>query len=290
MQQVIDYILNNLAANRYLIVSLAAYYAFAFLIARRAARRGENADKIWSLSVWMGIGALLGGYLGFLLINSAIFVQDPGLLLGNFGVTFYGVLTGGLLGAWFGASRARVGLGHVAALMAPFLPLTIALDRVGCLVGPSACLGGAMDAPFGVWFPGETVARFPSHLVEGGAALLIFAGVLLIERKRRQWDVLPFILGLGAYALVRSAVDFTRLPINPGWMQLEVAIGFFIAFLALGHLVMQALSPKLAEAAGETHKVREHYQMQPHRARAPRRKRSEHVAPEAAAPSSADHK
>lgn len=299
--QVVDYVVNNILANRYLIVSLVAFYAFAFLLARRAAQRGQDPDGVWSTAIWMGLGALLVGYAGFILINLPSFIRDPGLLLGNVGVTFYGVLAGGLAGAWFGARRAGLSVRYVAMLAAPLLPLVIALDRLGCVVGFNACLGGAMDAPFGIILPGNDVPRFPSHIVEGVLTLLVAGAVFLLERKKARAGLAPFVLGVGAYVLIRSAVDFTRLPINVAWIQIEITLGFFIAFLAAGYLIMRALSPRLTEVNGAP-KTKDHWQIQPHRARAPRRRRSEGAAPvtatnpgkesapQGAAPSSGDHK
>jgi prolipoprotein diacylglyceryltransferase len=272
--QAIDYVVNNLLVNRYLIVSLVAFYLFAFLMARRATRSGIDSDRVWSTALWTGLGAIVLGYGFYLVINLSVLLRDPSLFIGNVGITFYGVLTGGLLGARFGAKRAGLSLRRIAILAAPFLPMAIAVDRIGCLVGPQACLGGRMDAPFGVVLAGSNVARFPSHLVEGALTLLVVVAVLLIERRKPLLELAPFVIGLSSYVVIRSAVDFTRVATNIGWLQIEIALGFFAAFLAVAYFATQAVSLRLADASSES-KTKSSWRMQPHRARAPRRRRGD---------------
>ena len=161
------------------------------------------------------------------------------------GSTIIGALVAGSLTAyglcrWHGISPGRA----LDAGLVP-VPLGQAIGRIGCFLAP-CCTGRPTDSWLGMMLPdgaGMWARRYPSQLMASFFDLLIFAALLLVERRagglRHSAPGLPFpgfltLLFLGLYCVKRFALEFTRTEprwLGPlSWAQLASLAGLLVVF------------------------------------------------------------
>jgi phosphatidylglycerol---prolipoprotein diacylglyceryl transferase len=132
--------------------------------------------------------------------------------------TWFGAVLGGGLTGLLACRIWRWPLGTAFDLGTPPIALGQAIGRLGCLAagccqgkpngGPLAMV---LPDPSGVWCP-----RYPAQLLAAAGNLLIFGGLLLLERRRGGLGrpvVFPgflTLLFLGLYAIKRFALEFLR--------------------------------------------------------------------------------
>jgi phosphatidylglycerol:prolipoprotein diacylglycerol transferase len=173
--------------------------------------REEGIDS--RILVWVVLGGVVGSKLyfavDFWLRHGRSFLA---LLTSQGGVTWYGGLLGGALGAFLGAGIYRVSWVHVANCASPGLALGQAVGRFGCfLVGDD--YGRATDLPWAVAFPHgapPTLERVhPTQLYEL-LWLVLVAGYLWRRRKSSSFLFGEYLVlsGLG-----RFLIEYWRL--NP---------------------------------------------------------------------------
>lgn len=207
-------LIRNLVANIDLAILLGAYYGVAQLMKRRAAGLGINAARMGDLTMWVAVGAVVGGRIAHIVSVGGL--SDIGLratLLINTGMNLYGAIAGGLLVGWLYAKRRRLPIGMSLDIFALFVPLVIVAQRFSCLVTTS-CYGRQASAPFGIRFAGNAQPRIPSDLYEGLLTLLLFAGLLWLSTKLYQPRGVLFLAFLVGYPLMRAAIDMTRISIG----------------------------------------------------------------------------
>ena len=194
------------------------------------ARRLVLADSLWGatkrpsvtdiddLIVWVALGVVLGGRIGYVLFyNLPLYLDHPMEILAirNGGMSFHGGFLGAVL-AMLLFARAR-GLGGLTLLdlAAVVVPIGLFFGRIANFVNGELWGRPAPDFPYAVVFPtGGDVPRYPSQLFEAGAeGLLLF--VVMAWAVRRFGFRRPGLLGglfvLG-YAVTRTVCEFFREP------------------------------------------------------------------------------
>ncbi len=213
--ELILWLLDRLPAVSDLLTLFAAAWLVTWLATRRAPAEGLARERIDDAAFWLGLGALVGARLGYILPDAPTYLRYPlDLVRIQSGLSFHSAVAGALAVAGWFAWRGRLPLGPMADLFAPYLALGIALQRVGCLIRGD-CFGALAPPPFGIIFPGLSQPRYPAELYEAVLALGLF-GLLRLWRKRRRF---PGELGLAflvAYPLLRAGVDFFRINLG-GW-------------------------------------------------------------------------
>lgn len=209
-------------------VLLAAGWLVTRLAERRAERLGLGAEQIESVAFWLGVGALIGARLPFVLARPDAYLANPlDLVRLSMGLSLDGALAGGLLVLGWFARRRGLPFWPVVDGYALALPLGIGLYRLGCLVRGD-CYGRLAPPPFGVVFPGLTQPRFPAELYEAGLALALFGCLWWLDRRRPRPGALALAFFL-TYPLAHAAVDATRIAVGAGPLSSDQLVSLAVA-------------------------------------------------------------
>jgi len=173
--------------------------AIAFLVGiwlgrRRAAARGYDPDMVIDLSVIVIIVSILGARLAYVFVRWEHYQHDlSGILrIWEGGLALYGgLIAGTLAGLWF-FRRRGMSIWAGADILVPSLALGVAIGRIGCFLN-GCCFGHACDHPWGVVFAPESNAGMtfpgahlhPTQIYESLLALVVFAILILVDRRRR---------------------------------------------------------------------------------------------------------
>jgi phosphatidylglycerol:prolipoprotein diacylglycerol transferase len=228
-------------AVRWYGLAYLAAFAIGYGLLRRMASKGTlrlAPAAVGDLVTWLIVGVMVGGRLGWWLVYDR---ADGGpwwepLAIWQGGMSFHGGLVGVAVALLLFARVRRVRLWNVADGLALVTPFGLLLGRLANFVN-AELVGRPTKLPWGVVFPGETIARHPSQLYEALLEGVILGGVLWIVFKlvcrRRDGDLALLFIGL--YGIFRFAVEFTRQP--------DPQVGF-IAFdwLTMGQLLSAAMT------------------------------------------------
>ena len=174
--------------------------------------------KADDLLLWMTLGVLLGGRLGYVLF------YDPGYFFSHpleipavwhGGMSFHGALLGCILVIWQFARRNGVATWSVLDLCAAATPIGLFFGRLANFVN-AELWGRPSDVPWSMVFPGAgPVPRHPSQLyealLEGLVLFAVLAWLTYGPKALRKPGVIggSFMLG---YGLARSFAEFFREP------------------------------------------------------------------------------
>jgi phosphatidylglycerol:prolipoprotein diacylglycerol transferase len=173
------------------------------LIARAGARRAGLATALVDdAALWVGVSALIGGRLLYLVQNELPdLAMHPlhAFAIWHGGLSFYGLIAG-LVGLAVWARRRGVVFGIAADVVAPAVAAGQAVGHIGCLIGGDS-YGLPTDGPFAVVYrhpdamAPQGIPLHPTQLYEA-VSLGILAVVLWASRGRLER------LGPGATAAV----------------------------------------------------------------------------------------
>ncbi len=207
---------------------VAGFLAGAWLLRRyaRAGRSLVSAEKVGDLMVWIVLGVLLGGRLGFfLLYQLGTLREDPLAILRVWdgGMSSHGGFLGVAAALWFFSRSEKIPFLHLCDITASAASIGLFFGRIANFIN-GELWGKITDVPWAVIFPRSepdaplylVSPRHPSQLYEAGLeGLLLFAFIQLrfwrsdIVRKQ------PGRLGgeyLLAYAAVRIFGELFREP------------------------------------------------------------------------------
>ena len=196
---------------------------------------GIDAAAIDDLIVWLVLGIILGGRIGYVLF------YKPGYYLANpleaayvwqGGMSFHGGAIGVILAmAAFSAKRGIAFL-PVADLVACAVPIGLFFGRIANFIN-GELFGRPSDVAWAVVFPrGGPEPRHPSQLyesfLEGLVLFLILAALWRFSNLRDRPGALGgvFLMGYGAF---RMFVELFREP--------DVHLGFLVAGATMGQLL-----------------------------------------------------
>ena len=218
------------------------WYALAYiagiLIGYWILRRITGRPRLWKddspaldrkrlddLMVWLVLGIVLGGRLGYVLFyGGGQFLEDPLSILRVWegGMSFHGGLLGVAVAATAFGHRHNLPLTGLADGLALAAPPGLFLGRIANFIN-AELWGRPTDLPWGVIFPGSAAqdcpgvegacARHPSQFYEAGLEGLLLGAILLWLVHARCWLKRPgaiagvFVAGYGAS---RFAVEFFR--------------------------------------------------------------------------------
>lgn len=227
------------------------FTAVGFLIGARflladTRKRAISDDLIYSVLTRAAIGALIGARTVFVINNFSNYDSPiEWFKVWEGGISLLGGITGALLAATPLVRRAGLGFFEIMDLAAPWLPLGIAIGRIGDIVIADH-LGETTTLPFGFQCPdvvdvGRTVGSScpPGEVVHLTAAYdlliaAIVATVLIVLRSRRlRLGERTLLLGV-LYGAGRLTFDFLREDVRrfgltgSQWFAIVVIIGCVI--------------------------------------------------------------
>lgn len=160
----------GLPIRGYGVFLLIATVSGVLLATWRARKVGLAPDVIFSLAFHMFVGGILGARL-FFIIQYWDGIYVPGSLvqtIGNMinfvegGLVVYGSLIGAAVVALWFLRKNKLPILAIADLVAPSLPLGLAIGRLGCLMN-GCCFGGTCDQPWAITFPPESPPYYDQH-------------------------------------------------------------------------------------------------------------------------------
>lgn len=211
------------------------WYALAYIAGLLGgwyyARRLVAADSLWGngvkrpalgdiddLIVWVALGVVLGGRIGYILFyNLPFYLENPWemLALRNGGMSFHGGFLGAILALLLFA-RARKFSGYTSLdVAAVTVPIGLFFGRLANFVNGELWGRAAPGFPYAIVFPsGGDVPRYPSQLFEAateGVLLFIVMAIAVRLYGFRKPGLIgaTFVLG---YAVTRTFCEFFREP------------------------------------------------------------------------------
>lgn len=180
-------------------------------------RQLKDGALALDLALWAVIGGIVGGRLGYVLVNWSVFSEDwlRALRIWEGGLSFHGALLGGLLVmilfALLQRGEKRVSFWELADVVAPGLALAIAFGWSACLMG--GCAYGALGEGFGyAVLPdlyGVEASRFVTQAVGVAFALVLLLGLWLM-RGRWPFSGAAFLMFSLFYFAGSFFLEFTR--------------------------------------------------------------------------------
>ena len=194
-----------------------------------------TADDIGDLFVWVTLGVIIGGRLGFVLLYGMLYCGFAGqgvaactglpeaYLLNPLkifaawegGMSFHGGLAGVVIAIWLFCRSRKLSLLAVGDLIAAATPIGLFFGRIANFIN-GELWGKVTDVPWAMVFPGALppgVPRHPSQLYEAameGIVLFIILRILIVRFQihRRPGMVIAWFLTL--YGLFRFLGEFFR--------------------------------------------------------------------------------
>ncbi len=194
------------------------------------ARRLVMADGLWGvvkrpqvadiddLVVWVALGVVLGGRIGYVLFyNLPMYMADPLEILAirNGGMSFHGGFIGAILAFVLFALGKGLNAYTLLDIGAVVVPIGLFFGRIANFVNGELWGRVAPDFPYAIVFPsGGPLPRHPSQLYEAATEGLLLFIVMALSVRRfgfRKPGLLGGIFVLG-YALARTFCEFFREP------------------------------------------------------------------------------
>ncbi len=195
-----------------------------------------SAPQIDDIVLWITIGIIAGGRLGYILFymlplasGRATLAADPVeiIRLWHGGMSFHGGAIGSALAVWLFARKNRIDALRLADLVAPCVPIGIGFGRLANFIN-GELWGRVTTSPLGMVFCGSHIPtdgegncvagllpRYPSQLFEATLEGLALFLVLRLATHRLGWlrrsgAVTGLFMLL--YGLARTALENVRMP------------------------------------------------------------------------------
>ena len=218
-------------------------FTTAYLLVLYQAKRlhwREMVDRIDDLFLFLVLGVVIGGRLGYaLLYNPDYYLSHPLAIpaIWTGGMSFHGGCLGAILAGFLYCRRAGVNFWKSADLFAVPVPIGLFFGRLGNFIN-GELFGRITTVHWGMVFPeGGPLPRHPSQLYEAFLeGVILFAVLWAVKAKPWQpasahrWphgSILALFLGL--YGVSRFAVEFVREP--------DPQIGLIGSFLSMGQIL-----------------------------------------------------
>ena len=202
-------------------VFLALAFLCAILITVKLAERdGLPREKIYDLSLWMLLAALIGSKI-LMLFTEPEYRSNPLQLVSldflRSGGVFYGGLLGAVIAGYLLMKRYQLPWWKTADACAPGIAIGNFFGRQGCFAA-GCCWGKPTSLPWGVKFgeagheitgvPTNTYLH-PTQLYESFAMLLVFFFLLWLH-KRKRFSGQVILAYAVLYSVIRFSIEFVR--------------------------------------------------------------------------------
>ena len=198
-------------------------------------QKGINAAAIDDLIVWLVLGVILGGRLGYVLFYKAgYYASNPleAFYVWQGGMSFHGGALGVILAMALFSRKRDIAFLPLADMVVCAVPIGLFFGRIANFIN-GELFGRPTDVPWAVVFPrGGPEPRHPSQLyesfLEGLVLFIILTALWRSGRLRDRPGALGgvFLMGYGAFRLF---VEFFRQP--------DAHLGFLFAGATMGQLL-----------------------------------------------------
>jgi phosphatidylglycerol:prolipoprotein diacylglycerol transferase len=181
-------------------------------------RARPKAEELDDMLLFVALGVVLGGRLGFVLFyDLPRYLDRPQDIVAIWqgGMSFHGGLIGAATGLWLFARRRGYPALSVFDLAAAVVPIGLFLGRIANFINAELWGRPAPDVPWAMVFPNAgPLPRHPSQLYEAlgeGILLFILLAVLVRAGGLKRPGLVAGVFGMG-YAVARIVCEFFREP------------------------------------------------------------------------------
>lgn len=235
----------------YSLMYLVAFGLTYFLVVRRIRQEKfpYTPETIQDLFIWIILGLILGGRLGYVLFYNLDYYSHHLLeiflpfeftggvrFVGISGMSFHGGLVGVLLAAIWFCRRNGIAFWNMVDLICPAVPLGYTFGRLGNFLN-GELWGRATTMPWGMYFPLDPTGqlRHPSQLYEALFEGIVLFAILWAIRRKSPFDGFLFSLYLIGYGLIRFVIEFFREPdAQLGLLLFSLSMGQILCLLMIG--------------------------------------------------------
>ena len=194
---------------------VAASIAFLVLwIWHFARKEGYTTEFVLGGALWAIPMGIIVSRLVHVLDKYDYYFSNPREILGFEGLTIFGAILGGLLGAWIHCRISKASFARLADLAAPGIIVAQAIGRIGCILN-GCCCGEPTSSPFSFIYTHPAshavgcaplgTALHPTQLYELLGDLVIFGLLFFVFKGRLR----PSGSLLAVYLFLYSALTFT---------------------------------------------------------------------------------
>ena len=199
-------------------------------------RPSATAEQVDDLILWITLGVILGGRLGYVLFymlplaaGRATLASDPleAIRIWHGGMSFHGGEIGVTIALLAFAHRQKLNLLRLGDLVAPAVPIGLGFGRIANFIN-GELWGRVTTLPWGMVFCGKHIAtdalgqcvagplpRHPSQLYEASLEGLVLFLILRLATHRWRWlERSGAVTGLflTLYGIFRIALERVRMP------------------------------------------------------------------------------
>lgn len=209
--------LGHLELRWYGLTIMLAVVVAVLITAQRGKKKGIATDDIYSLTIWLVLGGIIGARLFHVIEYLDYYISNPSQILQLQGLAIWGALVGGGMAALAFARIKHLPVGRLFDAMVPGLLVAQMIGRLGCIANGDA-EGSVTSLPWAFIYTHPDAAipsnlfGLPTHpypiyeIIWNGLALLV---ILRLERRFKK-DGLLFLSYLSLYALARFFLSFVR--------------------------------------------------------------------------------
>ena len=240
---------------------LGRFYVKALLQQGRlwpSQKRPFTPEKVDDLLLFMTVGVLLGGRLGYVLFyQPRFFLANPLEIAAvwNGGMSFHGALLGSIVAIVLFARRIGAELWSVMDLAAAATPMGLFFGRLANFIN-AELWGRESTVPWAMVFPDAGDApRHPSQLYEAMTeGLILFAVLWWLTHRMLAFRKPGVVAGtfMAGYGLARSFCEFFREPDAGHWFTFgpfTAGILYSLPMILVGILVIRAAARRVAAPA-----------------------------------------
>lgn len=202
-----------------------------------------SRELIQDYFIWLVLGVVIGGRLGYALIYDLKYYLAHPLEVflpfdfkngfrytGIAGMSYHGGLIGVITISIVYLRKHKIGFWRFADFFSPAVPLGYVFGRIGNFIN-GELYGRVTAVPWGMYFPlaPDGRLRHPSQLYEAFFEGIFLFTVLWSIRKKRYIDGVLFALYLIGYGVVRFFIEFVREP--------DLHLGFVLGPFSTGQLL-----------------------------------------------------
>jgi len=212
--------IGNFPINTYGVFLAIAFLCAILITVKLAARDGLPRERIYDLSLWMLLAALVGSKV-LMLFTEPEYRDHPLQLFSldflRSGGVFYGGLLGAVLAGYLLMKHYRLPWWKTADACAPGIAIGNFFGRQGCFAA-GCCWGKPTTLPWGVKFTeqGHEITGVPTdaylhptQLYESFAMLLVFVFLLWLHKRKRFSGQVILAYAL-LYSIIRFLIEFVR--------------------------------------------------------------------------------
>jgi phosphatidylglycerol:prolipoprotein diacylglycerol transferase len=190
------------------------YIGYIFALAGILSARPSDFSVSKALAAGSVGVYIVASIIGCILLNIIIHPQRYAGLsyqeaVYKLGSASLGGIVLGIFAVWLLSREANFSFMDIADLGMPFAVLTLAFNRIGCLLA-GCCYGIATALPWGFKFLADGIIRHPTQAYEMAVNFAIFGSSRFIYKNLRQHKGLTFYYIIFVYSFVRFFNEFLR--------------------------------------------------------------------------------